>query len=213
MSPPDRPDRQPGGIAMFCFFDCFREQSLSIRYLPGLVYRTVTVSPILTFVVHSFEYIPATVLSINHIIEFFHFVMKGMKEKAPEYLRVVPFGLLFESLGIKVSQLNGFFRGKIGFLCGMEMVLHLFYNMFRFGIILNFQVCGCLAHLMGMPADRAELPALEPINIRKCPASRAPDDEVHGNLVMCFILIKIYRRLLKFQQGTWFFCAATPQRT
>jgi hypothetical protein len=44
-----------------------------------------------------------------------------------------------------------------------------------------------------VPADRTELPALEPVNIGKCLASRAPDDKVHGNRVMCFILIKIYR--------------------
>jgi isocitrate dehydrogenase kinase/phosphatase len=45
-----------------------------------------------------------------------------------------------------------------------------------------------------MPADRAELPALEPVNIRKCPASRAPDDEVHGNALLSSVPIKIYRR-------------------
>jgi hypothetical protein len=100
---------------------------------------------------------------------------------------------LFESFGIMMSQLEGFFRGKVGFLCGMEMFFHLFYNMFRFSIVLNFKVCGGLADLMSVPADRTKLPALEPVNIGKCLASRAPDDEVHGNRVMCFIPIKIYR--------------------
>jgi len=105
----------------------------------------------------------------------------------------MPFELLFESFGVMMSQLDGFFRRKIGFLCAMEMFFHLLYNMFRFSKVLNFKVCGCLADLMSVPADRTELPALEPVNIGKCLASRAPDDEVHGNPVMCFILIKIYR--------------------
>ena len=96
-----------------------------------------------------------------------------------------------------VTELDSLFGREVGFLCCLEMFFHLFYDMLRFSIILNFQVCGCLAHLMGMPADRAELPALEPINIGKCPASRAPDDEVHDNLVMCSILIKIYRQIGK----------------
>jgi len=105
----------------------------------------------------------------------------------------MPLELLFESFGVMMSQLDGFFRRKIGFLCAMEMFFHLLYNMFRFSKVLNFKVCGCLADLMSVPADRTELPALEPVNIGKCLASRAPDDEVHGNPVMCFILIKIYR--------------------
>jgi hypothetical protein len=75
----------------------------------------------------------------------------------------------------------------------MEMFFHLFYNMFRFRIVLYFKVCGCPCHLMSVPADRTELPALEPVNIGKCPASRAPDDKVHDNRLMYFIPINIYR--------------------
>ncbi len=105
----------------------------------------------------------------------------------------MPLELFFESFGVMMSQLEGFLRRKVGFLCRMEMFFHLFYNMFRFSIVLNFKVCGCLGHLMSVPADRTELPALEPVNIGKCPASRAPDDKVHGKRVMYFILIKIYR--------------------
>jgi len=105
----------------------------------------------------------------------------------------MPLELFFEGFGIMLSQFEGFFLRKIGFLCGLKVFFHLFYDMLRFRIVLNVKVCRCLADLMGMPADRAELPALEPVNIGKCPASRAPYDEVHGNLVLCFILLKIYR--------------------
>lgn len=105
----------------------------------------------------------------------------------------MPLDPFFEGFGIMVPQFEGFFRRKVGFLCGMEVFFHLFHDLFGFIIVLNFQVRGCLAYLMRMPADRAELPALEPVNIGKCPASRAPDDEVHGNAVMSFVLIKIYR--------------------
>jgi hypothetical protein len=69
--------------------------------------------------------------------------------------------------------------------------------MFRFNVIRNLQVGRRFDNLIGMTADRAELLFLETIHVRERPASRAADDEVHGNVVMCFILIKIYRRFIK----------------
>jgi hypothetical protein len=96
-----------------------------------------------------------------------------------------------------MAQFRFFFWRKISFLSRVEVFFHLFYNMFRLNIIRNFQVGRSFDNLIGVTADRAELPFLETINVRERPASRAADDEVHGNVVMCFILIKIYRRIIK----------------
>jgi hypothetical protein len=63
--------------------------------------------------------------------------------------------------------------------------------------MLHFQVSRRSDHLMGMPADRAELPFLETIHIREGPAGGAPDDEVHDKEVMRVILIKIYRLIVR----------------
>ena len=78
----------------------------------------------------------------------------------------------------------------------MEMFFHLFYDMFCLKIMLNFQVRRCFDYLVGMPADWAEFPFLETIHIRKGPAGRAPDNEVHDKEVMRVILIKIYRLIV-----------------
>jgi hypothetical protein len=96
-----------------------------------------------------------------------------------------------------VPELVGLFGREVSFLCCVEVFFHLFYDLFRFSVILNFQVRRCPAHLVSMSADRAEFPALEPVDIGKCPASRAPDDEVHSSLVMSCILLKIYRQNIK----------------
>jgi hypothetical protein len=69
--------------------------------------------------------------------------------------------------------------------------------MFCLKVMLNFQVGRRFDHLMGVPADWAELPFLETIHVRESPAGRAPDDEVHGKEVMRVILIKIYRLIVK----------------
>jgi hypothetical protein len=50
---------------------------------------------------------------------------------------------------------------------------------------------------MGVTTHRAEFPFLEAIHVRKRLAPRAADDKVHGNVVLCVILIKIYRRFIK----------------
>jgi len=63
--------------------------------------------------------------------------------------------------------------------------------------MLNFEVGRRFDHLMGVPADWAELPFLETIHVREGPAGRTPDDEVHDKEVMRVILIKIYRLIVK----------------
>lgn len=92
-----------------------------------------------------------------------------------------------------VTELDSLFGGKVGFLCCLEMFFHLFYDVLGLGIVLNFQVRRCPAYLMSMSTDRTQLPALETVDIGKCPASRAPDDEVHDSLVMSSVVLKIYR--------------------
>src|SRR5674476_124127 len=81
----------------------------------------------------------------------------------------------------------------------MEVFFHLFYNMFCLKIMLNLKVRRCFDHLMGMPADRTELPFLETIHIGKSSAGRAPDNKVHNKEVMRVILIKTYRLLIDSQ--------------
>ncbi len=100
-----------------------------------------------------------------------------------------------------MAQFRSFFRGKIGFLCRMKMSFHLFYDMFCFKIMFNFQVSRCLDHFVGVPADRAELPFLEAIHIREGLTGRAPDDKVHDKEVMRVILIKIYRLFVIIRPG------------
>ena len=72
------------------------------------------------------------------------------------------------------------------------MLLHLLYDMFRFVEIVYLKVWWCLYHFLRMPALVAEFPFLEMVHVRKGTAGRAPDDEVHGNVVMCVILLNIY---------------------
>ena len=79
----------------------------------------------------------------------------------------------------------------------MEVFFHLFYDMLCLKVMLYFKVGRRFYHLMGVPADGAELPFLEPIHVREGPAGRAPDDEVHDKEVMRVILIKIYRLIVR----------------
>ena len=83
----------------------------------------------------------------------------------------------------------------------MEVFFHLFYDVFCLYEILNLQVRRHLDHLMGMPADWAELPFLEPVHVSECPAGRAPDDEVHDKEVMRVIPIKIYRPFINSERN------------
>jgi len=106
------------------------------------------------------------------------------------------FGLFSQSFGIMMAEFRSFFRGEIGFLRCVKVFFHLFYDMFCFKVMLDFQIGRRFDHLMGVPADRAELPFLETIHVREGPAGRAPDDEVHDKEVMRVILIKIYRLIV-----------------
>ena len=97
----------------------------------------------------------------------------------------------------------------------MEVFFHLFYDVFCLYEILNLQVRRHLDHLMGMPADWAELPFLEPVNVSECPAGRAPDDEVHDKEVMRVIPIKIYRPIINSERNfgygnSFFWCEDLP---
>ena len=75
----------------------------------------------------------------------------------------------------------------------MQVLLHLFYNMFGLMEIVYLEVRRSLYYFMRMSALGAEFPFLKMVHVRKGTAGRAADDEVHGNDVMCFILLKIYR--------------------
>jgi len=106
------------------------------------------------------------------------------------------FGLFSQGLSIMMAQFRGFFWREIGFLRCVEVFFHLFYDMLCLNVMLNFQVGRRFDHLMGVPADRAELPFLETIHVREGLAGRAPDNEVHDKEVMRVILIKIYRLIV-----------------
>ena len=106
---------------------------------------------------------------------------------------MMAFGFFSQGFSIVMTQFRSFFRREIGFLRCVKVFFHLFYDMFSFKVMLNFQVGRRFGHLMGVPADGAELPFLETIHVREGPAGRAPDNEVHDKEVMRVILIKIYR--------------------
>jgi len=125
------------------------------------------------------------------------------------------FGFFPQCLGIMMAQFSSFFRWEIRFFGRMEVFFHLFYNVFCFYEILNFQVRRRLDHVMGMPADWAELPFLEPVNVSECPAGRTPDDEVHDKDVMSVIPIKIYRPIINSERNfgygnSFFWCEDLP---
>jgi len=110
---------------------------------------------------------------------------------------MMAFGLFSQGFGIMLAQFCRFFRREIAFLRCMEVFFHLFYDMLCLKVMLYFKVGRRSDHLMGMPADRAELPFLETIHIRESSAGGAPDDEVHDKEVMRVILIKIYRLIVR----------------
>ena len=97
--------------------------------------------------------------------------------------------------GIVMTELFSLFRRKILLFGLVEVLLHLFNDVFGFVMILDFEVCRRLCHLIGMSAVRAELPLLEPVHVRERSAStRTADDEVHDIWELCVGLIKIYRQ-------------------
>jgi len=99
-----------------------------------------------------------------------------------------------EGLGIMVAELIGLLRSKIFLLVLMQVLFHLFHDMFCLVEVLNIQVGRRPGHFVGMTALRAELPPLEAVHVRKRAAGRAPDDKVHDKEVMRVFVINIYRR-------------------
>jgi hypothetical protein len=83
---------------------------------------------------------------------------------------------------------------EIFLLVCMEVLFHLPHDMLGFVMVLNFKVRRRLCHFIGMSAERAEFPLLEPVHVREGPASsRAPDNEVHNYDVMRVIGLYKYR--------------------
>ncbi len=73
------------------------------------------------------------------------------KEKCAGDLRVMAFGLFSQGFSIMMAQFRSFFRREIGFLRCVKMFFHLFYDMFCFKVMLNFQV----GRRFGQPHGRA----------------------------------------------------------
>ena len=92
------------------------------------------------------------------------------KQEYAGYLRVMAFCLFSQGFSIMMAQFRSFFWGEIGFLRCMKVFFHLFYDMFSFKIMFNFQVSRCFDNLMSVSADRTELPFLETIHVRESPA-------------------------------------------
>jgi len=98
-----------------------------------------------------------------------------------------------EPFGIMVSQFLGLFRCKILFFMSVKMFFHLSYDVLGIVVILHLKVRRDFCHFIGLTADRAEFPFLEPVYIGKSSAPRTTEDMIHNYVVMCASLIKIYR--------------------
>jgi hypothetical protein len=116
------------------------------------------------------------------------------KRKIIASVCVMAFDPLAQRFSVMVAELFGFFRGEILFFGCMQVLLHLFYDMLGLVKIGYLEVRRCFCNFMRMSALGAEFPFLEMVHVRKGTAGRAADDKVHGKDVMCFILLKIYRR-------------------
>jgi hypothetical protein len=108
---------------------------------------------------------------------------------------------LSQRFGIMVAELFCFLRREIFLLCGVQVLVHLFYDMLSFMEIVNLKVRGGFYHFLCMTALGTEFPFLEMIHVRKGTAGRAPDYEVHGKDVMCAVLIKRYRWIFGWAGG------------
>jgi hypothetical protein len=97
-----------------------------------------------------------------------------------------------EPFGIMPAQFFGLFRGEILFFIGVKVFFHLPDDVLGIVIILHLKVCRDFGHLVGMAADRAQFPLLEPIYIRKSPAPRTAENMVHKYEVISVSRIKIY---------------------
>jgi hypothetical protein len=93
-----------------------------------------------------------------------------------------------------MTEFRSLFRREIFFLVRVQVLLHLFYDMFSFVEVLNIQICRAPGNLLGMATQRAELPFLETVHVRERTARGAPDDEVHDIEVIGVIVINKYRR-------------------
>jgi hypothetical protein len=91
-----------------------------------------------------------------------------------------------------VSQFLGLFRSEILFFMNVKMFFHLPYDVLGIVVILHFKVRRNFCHFIGLAADRAKFPFLEPVNIGKSSAPRTTEDMIHNYVVMCAFLIKIY---------------------
>ena len=92
-----------------------------------------------------------------------------------------------------MAELGRLLLREVLFLGGVQVLFHLLHDMLGLVEVLNIQVRRGLGNLVGVAALRAELPLLEPVNVRKRPAGRAPDDKVHDNEVICPVVINKYR--------------------
>jgi coenzyme F420-0:L-glutamate ligase/coenzyme F420-1:gamma-L-glutamate ligase len=106
---------------------------------------------------------------------------------------------LAECFGIVMPEFFGLFRREILLFVGMEMLFHLFYDMFRFVEILHVEVDRGLPDFVRMAAGRAQFPLLEPVDVSKRRASRAADNYVHDNVLLSAGLLKTYRKNLTFE--------------
>jgi hypothetical protein len=103
--------------------------------------------------------------------------------------------LLFaQGFGIMMAKFRRFLRREIFFLGSMQVFFHLLYDMFGLMKVLNIKIGWCPGYFLGVAAQRAEFPPLEPVHVRECPAGRAPDNKVHTNHVISAIVIKTYRQ-------------------
>jgi hypothetical protein len=120
-------------------------------------------------------------------------VIHGRHSLLTRQKRRLSMTLFPEPLGVMPSQFIGFFSGKILFFMGMQVFFHLFDDVLGIVVILHFKVRRNFCHFIGMAADRAEFPFLEPVNIGKRSAPRTTEDMIHNYVVMRASFIKMYR--------------------
>jgi hypothetical protein len=81
---------------------------------------------------------------------------------------------------IVVPELCFLLIREILLFVGVKVPFHLPDDMLGLVMVFNFEICRCLGYFVGMSAERAEFPLLEPVYVREGFASpRAPDNEVH----------------------------------
>jgi hypothetical protein len=106
---------------------------------------------------------------------------------------------LAERFSIVMTEFFGLFRREILLFVGMEMLFHLFHDMFRFVEILHVEVDRGLPYFVRVTAGRAQFPLLESVNVSKRRTSRTADNDVHDNVLLSAGLLKTYRKNLTFE--------------